>query len=122
MGGCVVDLLCCLFPYGLLNEMTERIYGIVYCVLGTICLIVFIKPYFSVIGIIIGAILIFSGLVLIFDKSRTREPQQREHQQRQTRLRHVNKEHRSFWYLWIEKNGNIKKKLYEKYLLKLNFF
>jgi len=99
MGGFVVDLLCCLFPYGLLNKMTERMYGIFYCIIGTICLIVFIHPYFSVIGIIIGIILIFSGLVLIFDKSQPREPQhrerkQRELQQRQTRLRHVYKERR----------------------------
>ena len=96
--------------------MTERMYGIFYCIIGAICLIVFIQPYFSVIGIIIGIILIFSGLVLIFDKSQPREPQQgerkqRELQQRQSRLRHVNKERRSFWYLRIEKNGNIKKKI-----------
>ena len=66
-----------LFPYGYKNKKIERLYGIIYCLLGVICLIIAIPIYLSVFGIIVGAILILSGLVLIFDKSESKNLQPR---------------------------------------------
>ena len=68
-------ILLILFPYGYKNKKIERLYGITYCVLGVICLIIAILIYLSVFGIIVGVIMILLGLVLIFDKSESRQLQ-----------------------------------------------
>ena len=68
-------ILLILFPYGYKNKKIERLYGIIYCVLGVICLIIAIPIYLSVFGIIVGVILIFSGLILFFDKSESENRQ-----------------------------------------------
>ncbi len=70
-------ILLVLFPYGYKNKKIERLYGLIYCVLGVICLIIAIPIYLSVFGIIIGVILILSGLVLFFDKSESKNPESR---------------------------------------------
>jgi len=59
-----------LFPNRYKNKKIEKVYGIVYCVLGTICLIIFIPIYWSLLGTIIGVVLIFCGLILFLDKSK----------------------------------------------------
>jgi len=64
-----------LFPFGYKNKKIERLYGIIYCILGVICLIIAIPVYLSVFGIIVGVILILLGLVLIFDKSDSKNPE-----------------------------------------------
>ncbi|QEE15523.1 hypothetical protein DSAG12_01349 [Promethearchaeum syntrophicum] len=61
-----------LFPYGYKNKKIEKIYGLVYCILGTISLIFFIPIYWSLLGTIFGVVLIFCGLILFLDKSRNR--------------------------------------------------
>jgi len=80
----VIDLirlgLHFLFPNVNLSKKSERTFGIIYTLLGITCFIIFIPIFFSVIGIIIGAVFVFSGLVLIFDKSEPRELERRQTQ------------------------------------------
>ncbi|QEE15527.1 hypothetical protein DSAG12_01353 [Promethearchaeum syntrophicum] len=71
-------ILLILFPYGYKNKKIEIVYGLIYCVLGIICLTIFIPIYWSLLDTTVGVVLIFLGFVLILDKSKSRQLQFRQ--------------------------------------------